>query len=139
MEVSVLLGTQMARSGDLPSREEEFTVEELGAIPATEALSDRLCIASKGSVDVVLSPQDLVSCDHTCKFAIFGCDKGCQGGVPDNAWKYMTKTGVVSDECMPYTAMNGTDGQCMSTCADGSTFKKYHAKNVQDLKTVEAT
>lgn len=42
------------------------------AFGATEALSDRFCIASKGSVDVVLSPEQLVSCDSN--------DYGCQGG-----------------------------------------------------------
>ena len=30
---------------------------------ASEALSDRFCIASGGSIDVVLSPEDMVACE----------------------------------------------------------------------------
>lgn len=35
------------------------------AFAATSALGDRLCIYSKRSVDVILSPQQLVSCDSS--------------------------------------------------------------------------
>jgi C1A family cysteine protease len=45
------------------------------AFGATEALSDRFCIAGK---DVILSPQDLVSCD--------GNNYGCDGGYLNLAW-----------------------------------------------------
>lgn len=66
------------------------------AFGATEALSDRFCIASNGAIDVVLSPQDLVACDTT--------DYGCGGGYLDHAWAYMTNPGVVTDSCDPYTS-----------------------------------
>lgn len=45
------------------------------AFGSTEALSDRFCIAGK---DVVLSPQDLVSCDYN--------NYGCDGGYLNLAW-----------------------------------------------------
>ena len=48
------------------------------AFAATEALSDRFCIASGGSVNVVLSPEDMVSCDTG--------NMGCNGGYLDRAW-----------------------------------------------------
>ena len=59
------------------------------AFAATEALSDRFCIASQGEVDVVLSPQDMVSCDSW--------NMGCNGGILPLAWSYLTTTGAVSD------------------------------------------
>jgi len=64
------------------------------AFAATEALSDRICITSEGKVDVVLSPQDLVSCDWW--------DRGCNGGILSWAWSHLKKTGATTDECMPY-------------------------------------
>ena len=52
-----------------------------------ESLSDRFAIQSNNSVEVVLSPQDLVSCDNS------DGDEGCMGGFPIRAWKYMKSTG----------------------------------------------
>jgi cathepsin B len=48
------------------------------AFAATEALSDRFCIASGGRTNVVLSPEDMVSCDKS--------NMGCNGGYLDRAW-----------------------------------------------------
>jgi len=45
------------------------------AFGSTEALSDRFCINGK---DVVLSPQDIVSCDYN--------NYGCDGGYLSLAW-----------------------------------------------------
>lgn len=87
------------------------------AFAATEALSDRLCISA--GIDVVLSPQYLVSCDSTS----FGCD----GGYPDLAWTFMSTNGVPDDSCDPYSATNGV---CSKTCADGSEIEFFHAKTV---------
>lgn len=90
------------------------------AFGATETLSDRFCIASNKSIDVILSPQWLVSCD---KFAF-----GCNGGNLWQSWQFMKTTGVVVDSCLPYTSQNGTVEACPSKCKDGSDIKKYHAK-----------
>ena len=57
----------------------------------------------------VLSPEDLVSCDKT--------DQGCQGGRLPDAWNYLTKTGAVTDTCLPYTAGSGTAPACANKCA----------------------
>jgi cathepsin B len=46
------------------------------AFGATEALSDRFCKAGKSGV--ILSPQDLVSCDYN--------NYGCDGGYLNLAW-----------------------------------------------------
>lgn len=101
------------------------------AFGSSEALSDRFCIASQGKIDVVLSPEDLVSCDTD--------NYGCQGGYLNKAWDYLEKTGVVADSCFNYTAGNGTAPQCITnTCTDPSvTFKKYkcQAKSVVEETT----
>lgn len=87
------------------------------AFGATEAFSDRIAIASQGKVDVVLSPEDLVSCDTN--------DYGCNGGYMDMAWEYLGDHGAVADSCFPYTAGSGNAPGCASTCTDGAAFKKY--------------
>lgn len=92
------------------------------AFGATEVLSDRFCIQSNKSIDVVLSPQSLVSCD------IYG-NLGCNGGTPQLAWEYMELAGVATLECFPYTSgANGSHVKCASECADGKAMKKYKAK-----------
>lgn len=93
------------------------------AFSASEAMSDLFCIASKGQVDVVLSPQDMVSCNKL--------NQGCNGGILPIAWYYLAHTGIVSDECFPYTSQNGTVEACPKKCVDGKTdFKsaKYKLK-----------
>jgi cathepsin B len=90
------------------------------AFGATEAFSDRLCIATNGKVNVILSPEDLVSCDQT--------DYGCQGGYLENAWQFMAESGVVSDACFPYTAGGGEAAECATTCQDGSTWTPYYVR-----------
>ena len=99
------------------------------AFGATEALSDRFAIEQ--DVDVVLSPQHLVACD-THNF-------GCNGGYLNKAWDFMVKTGVMTDECFPYTSgTTGQDGDCKKTCADGSTPVLYHAKSHKTVRSVSA-
>ena len=87
------------------------------AFGASEAFSDRICIASNGAVDVILSPQDMVSCD--------AWDMGCNGGILSWAWSYIANTGVATDDCTPYVSGAGTVPSCSKTCADGSAIKKY--------------
>lgn len=72
------------------------------AFGAVEAMSDRICIASKGEIQVSLSADDLLSCCKTCGF-------GCNGGDPLHAWKYWVKEGIVTGSnftantgCKPY-------------------------------------
>jgi cathepsin B len=104
------------------------------AFGATEALSDRFAI--KG-IDVILSPQDMVSCDRS--------DSGCNGGYMSAAWSYLKSTGAVSDKCMPYKSSSGTAPSCTTKCADGSAWKKYkcsdvlHPTSVSDIKAEIST
>lgn len=96
------------------------------AFGATETLSDNLCVAKKANV--VLSPQDLVSCDST--------DHGFKGGTLPNAWKYLVNTGAVADSCLPYTSSNGTVAKCSSMCSSGGTWAKYKCEksNMLDME-----
>uniref|UniRef100_A0A8C9SB50 Cathepsin B n=2 Tax=Scleropages formosus TaxID=113540 RepID=A0A8C9SB50_SCLFO len=73
------------------------------AFGAVEAISDRICIHSNGSVSLEISAEDLLSCCHTCGF-------GCHGGYPRAAWNYWMKKGLVTGGlynshvgCRPYT------------------------------------
>jgi len=91
------------------------------AFGASEALSDRFCIKSNGTVNVILSPQSLVSCD-------WEGNMGCNGGIPQLAWEYMELAGLPTLSCVPYLSGDGKNHECTHKCEDGETFKKYYAK-----------
>ena len=65
------------------------------AFAASEVLSDRFCIASNGSTNVILSPGELLACEKL--------NLGCtMGSLPQWAFSYIQKNGVVSNACVPY-------------------------------------
>jgi cathepsin B len=97
------------------------------AFGATEALSDRFAIASNGATDVVLSAQDLVSCDSD--------NYACQGGYLSNAWNYLLNTGAVADDSFPYTSGTGNVEQCPANL--GHKYK-CQAGTVQQYSSVDA-
>ena len=82
------------------------------AFSGAVCLQERFCIASKGSVNVVLSPQDSVSCDTG--------NMGCNGGYLARTWAYYKSTGLVLDSCFPYTSGSGSVESCITECKDGS-------------------
>lgn len=57
------------------------------AFGAAEAASDRLCIATNGTVALPLSTQDLCFC---------GSNDGCGGGFLPDAWQYIADNGIVT-------------------------------------------
>ena len=59
------------------------------AFGSVEAMTDRICIASKGAKNVHLSAQDVASCDKLG-------DMGCNGGVPSTVYTYYKANGIVS-------------------------------------------
>ncbi|XP_076042541.1 cathepsin B-like [Oratosquilla oratoria] len=72
------------------------------AFGAVEAMSDRVCIHSKGEENFHFSSENLVSCCHQCGF-------GCNGGFPGAAFTYWVHIGIVSggsynstQGCQPY-------------------------------------
>jgi cathepsin B len=103
------------------------------AFSATEAMADRFCIASSGSINKQLSPQDMVSCDKG--------DYACQGGYLQKLWQYYEQTGTVTDNCFPYKSFYGTVPPCPTSCVPGSTdqWHKYKAKagSTKNFESVE--
>jgi cathepsin B len=73
------------------------------AFGAAETLSTNLCVLGVGNV--ILSPQDLISCDKT--------NHACHGGTLPAAWDYMQEHGLGSDSGDPYAS---GDGSCNNTC-----------------------
>ncbi|CAH8559778.1 unnamed protein product [Schistosoma guineensis] len=72
------------------------------AFGAVEAMSDRICIKSKGKHRPFLSAENLVSCCSSCGM-------GCNGGFPHSAWLYWKNQGIVTGDlynttngCQPY-------------------------------------
>jgi len=83
------------------------------AFGAAEAMSDRMCVHKKENVR--LSPEDINSCS---RHLLISCGS-CEGGRPACAWAYWCNTGVVSDECAPYTAGNDSSmhtPECPKKC-----------------------
>jgi cathepsin B len=73
------------------------------ALAAVEAMTDRVCVASKGAQNAHISAEDLTACCSSCGF-------GCDGGFPQAAWAYYKSTGLVTggnyntkQGCEPYT------------------------------------
>lgn len=100
------------------------------AFSAAEVLTDRFAIASNGREQVVLSPEDLVSCDKT--------NMGCGGGQLETAWQYMKETGIVTEKCYPYNSGNGTTTSCVQHCVDSEKWSqsKHHARSYYKLNNV---
>lgn len=104
------------------------------AFAATDVLADRLCIASQGVTNVVLSPQDLISCETD--------QMGCNGGYIERSWSYLINTGAVTSQCFPFTAGSGYVEPCISQCKSPTViYRKYRATTyrryqyVNDIKT----
>jgi cathepsin B len=88
------------------------------AFGAVEAISDRICIASKGAQQPSISAENLLSCCWTCGM-------GCNGGYPQAAWSWWKRDGLVTggaygtkSGCQPYEIkpcehhVNGTRQPC---------------------------
>merc|ERR1712222_88466 len=88
------------------------------AFGAVTAMSDRICIHSKGEQHVHVSSENLLSCCYSCGF-------GCNGGFPGAAWSFWSRKGLVSggqygthQGCQPYEIepcehhVSGTRGPC---------------------------
>jgi len=116
------------------------------AFGAAEAMSDRQCV-HKDEI-VRYSAEDINSCARST-FASCG---SCNGGQPGCAWTYWVNTGVVSDECYPYTAGNDTSmhtPECKKKCTGNTALdwntdkrkgkKSYSVVGEENMKTELST
>jgi len=91
------------------------------AFGAAEAMSDRICIASKGALQTRVSAEHILSCCTSCGF-------GCNGGFPGAAWDFWQEAGVPTGglyndtkTCQPYSFppcdhhVSGKYGPCGSS------------------------
>jgi len=82
------------------------------AFGAAEAASDRMCIATNGSLNFPLSAQDVCFCSS---------DDGCGGGDITSPWQYIQESGVVSGG-----QYQGTGPYGKGMCADFSLPHCHH-------------
>ena len=103
------------------------------AFAASETLSDRLCIASEGAVNVTLSPGDLLACEKL--------NLGCTcGSLPEWAWHYLQTDGIPTEECVPYTSGTGHTQKCpkdgLCTSGSGDTTRYFASNYTQCGSTI---
>ncbi|XP_025198391.1 cathepsin B-like cysteine proteinase 3 [Melanaphis sacchari] len=104
----------------------------------TGAFADRLCIATNGEFNELISAEELTFCCHLCGF-------GCNGGNPLRAWKYFRSHGIVTggnynttDGCQPYkVAPCIRDDEGHSSCSGKKTEPNHKcAKKCYGDKTI---
>jgi len=78
------------------------------AFSATEGIESAWLMANNS--EIVLSPQQIVSCDKV--------DQGCNGGDLPTAYAYVKKEGLEDNKDYPYTSGNGDTGSCKYNAAD---------------------
>jgi len=78
------------------------------AFSATEGIESAWLMANNSAV--VLSPQQIVSCDTV--------DQGCNGGDLPTAYAYVKEKGIETEKDYPYTSGNGNTGTCKFKEAD---------------------
>jgi len=104
------------------------------AFAATEAMTDRYCIASKGSQKFRFSAENLVSCCDSC-------GDGCNGGFPTAAWEYWVNTGIVSGG--PYDSHKGCQPYVIAPCEHHTTGSRPNCtgegETPQCAKTCESS
>jgi len=116
------------------------------AFGAVESMSDRICVHN-GEV-VRLSAEDMNSCSKST----FSSCGSCNGGQPGCAWTYWVNTGVVSEDCYPYTAGNDSSmitPECKYKCTGNTALnwdqdkrkgaKSYTIVGEENMKTELAT
>jgi len=93
------------------------------AFGATEAFEDRICIATKGELQLNLSEQNMISCDYA--------GLGCNGNIPISAWLYLTAMGVPTEECIPYrSGETGSAWGCSYKCENSTiSDRRYKCKH----------
>ncbi len=106
--------TQWPECPTIGSIQDQGACGSCWAVAAAEAFSDRVCIGSNGTFTAELSALKLLACDKAC--GPMGCDSGCKGGFPGDAWKFIEVTGLPTKDCIPYSIE-----PCHHPCGDNTT------------------
>jgi len=82
---------------------------------------------------VSLSEQNLVDCDHECDpDSPRDCDEGCNGGLMWNAFIYIIKHSIDTEDSYKYTARDGTCKQAKGVSgANITTWERVSTNEVQ--------
>jgi cathepsin B len=130
--------TQWPKCKSISEVRDQASCGSCWAFGAVEAMSDRMCIATKGKFNQDISAEDLLSCCDSC-------GAGCNGGYPGAAWDYWVQSGLVTGGlyngtgCQPYVippCEHHTTGprpacgdivptpDCKDTCVNGDDYQK---------------
>jgi len=107
--------------------------ESCWSFAASETLSDRFCVFSNGTVNEVLSPQSLLSCEWESWYC-------AMGSPPNFAWEHLQNYGIVTMGCFPYQSGRGSVPSCPSGshfCEDGESVKYYKAQDYEHVGSSE--
>jgi hypothetical protein len=85
------------------------------ALATATMLEDRFCIAAGGDTIGRISPQNYISCDHTCVSGV--CNTGCSYGHYIPGLMYTASVGATLETCIPYAGSSAIP--CSSTCTAG--------------------
>ena len=81
------------------------------AFSATGALEGAY-FKSQGTL-ISFSEEDLIQCNSVT-------DSGCDGGLMDNAFRWVESNGIATEAAYPYTSGSGTTGSCKSSKEAGA-------------------
>nr|AFM37365.1 cathepsin B2 [Dictyocaulus viviparus] len=109
--------TQWPNCPSIKSIRDQSSCGSCWAFGAAEAMTDRICIASKGAIQFTVSADDLLSCCDECGF-------GCDGGFPYAAWNYWVEKGIVSGGS--YTSKSGCKPYPFPPCEHHTNGTHYH-------------
>lgn len=97
------------------------------------SLSDRIAVMRNNKFpEITLSPQYLITCDHS--------DNGCHGGDALSALKHIHDNFIVDESCSPYMAKGWESGvKCddFAICGDCSSKECWTVKNFHKYKVRE--
>jgi len=90
------------------------------AFAIASTLADRICISTNAALQVVLSPQYLVSCSPAV-------NSGCGGGYIDYSWYLVSQVGLPEETCVPYVSGDNDES---GVCSNASCATYYKATNL---------
>lgn len=63
---------------------------------------------------------------------------GCSGGYLVKTWEFLGQTGIVSDQCYPYTAGTGQEDTCHTRCTGIGGWKPYKSSTYHTFTSTNA-